>query len=174
LTDVAFSPGGKKLAVSSIARYGELGGLDLWDLDYGRGIQTLRGLGNRVAQMTISPNDRLLAALDDDWKVGIWNLSSGRLLHVIEAPRGYSTDNAALAFSPNGDRLAFSTGKTAKLWDVESGKETRSWILSPGIGDQLAFDPTAKKLMLVRLETEKREALREVVWVTFTASGAYR
>jgi len=66
LTDLAFAPDGKRLAVSSITAFGNSGGVDVWELDYGRGTQTLRGLSKRVTKMTISPDDRLLAALDQD------------------------------------------------------------------------------------------------------------
>jgi serine/threonine protein kinase/WD40 repeat protein len=167
MTDLAWSPDGSHLAVSSKTVFGNNpGGVDVWQLEYGRGVQTLRGLANRVGQVKFSPDDRLLAALDDDWNVGIWELSTGRLLYLLEVPPGYYTDNAALAFSPNGDRFAFASGATAKLWDVAAGRETRSWALSPGINDRLAFDPTGKKLLLVRVETEKGELppLDSVPW----------
>src|SRR5262249_50237799 len=92
-----------------------------------------------------------------NWKIAIWDLVTGRLLHVLEVPSGYSTDNAALTFSPSGDRFAFSTKRTAKMWDVKTGRDIDSWNLPPGMADKIAFDPTGKKLLLVRLETTGEE-----------------
>jgi serine/threonine protein kinase/WD40 repeat protein len=157
MTGVAFSPDGKRLAVSYLGIFGTPGGVDVWELEYGHGIQTLHGLSSRVMKVCISPNDQLLAALSADWQVAIWELSTGKLLHVLDAPVGYFTDNTALAFSRNGDRFAFSAKDQAKLWEVASGKEIDSWPLPPGFGDFLAFDPTGKKLISVRLETEGRQ-----------------
>ena len=33
---------------------------------------------------TFSPDSRLVAALSNDWQVGIWDRESRRLLHVLE------------------------------------------------------------------------------------------
>jgi hypothetical protein len=74
------------------------------------------------------------------------------LLHLFEAPKGLTADNAALCFDANGRRLAYSSGTQAKLWDVASGKELESWDLPAGLVDQLAFHPDGK-LLLFRVET---------------------
>lgn len=166
LTALAISPDGKQLAVSSASAFGIPGGTDVWQLKHGRGIQVLTGLTNRVAHISISPDDRLLAAQSHDWQVAIWELRTGRLLHVLEVPAGYHADNAALAFSPNGDRFAYSTKTMAKLWDVATGKEIDSWPLRPGINDRLVFSRDGKMLLLTRVETATGELppLAAVPW----------
>jgi serine/threonine protein kinase/WD40 repeat protein len=165
LTGVAFSPDGMKLAVTSQATFGP-GGVDVWQLEYGRGIQTLYGLANRVAQIAVPTNAELIAGLDDSWNVAIWDQPSGRLLRVLEVPPGYYTDNVFLAFSPNGDLLAFSSATVANLWEVATGKEKGSWRLPPGMSNKLAFDSSGQRLLLVRVETDKRELppLDRVSW----------
>ena len=65
-------------------------------------------------------------------------------------------DNAALAFSPDGRRLAFSAGHEASVWDVMTGEQVKSWRLSEGLGDRLAF-PGPNRLLLFRVETESGE-----------------
>jgi serine/threonine protein kinase/WD40 repeat protein len=159
MTGLAFSGDGKRLAVSSRGVFGRQGVVDVWELDYGRGMQTLRGLANRIEQISISPDGRFLAALSDDWQVAIWELATGQLKHIFDAPKGYYSDNAALAFSHDGKRFAFATKTKAVLWDVEKGTIIgKPWEdLPPAFGDRLAFDPTGKKLFLIRAETEGRK-----------------
>lgn len=56
---------------------------------------------------------------------------------MLEAPQGYTSDNAALAFGP-GSRLLFATGTEARAWDLTTGRETDRWDLPPGATDQIA------------------------------------
>jgi WD40 repeat protein len=98
----------------------------------------------------------LVAALSNDWRVGIWDRVARRLLHVLEVTPGFHTDNVALAFSPEGRRIAFSSGREASLWDLATGEPLRTWKLFPGLVDQMAF-PEANRLLLYRVETESGE-----------------
>jgi WD40 repeat protein len=123
----------------------------LWDLEYGRGIRTLRGFAAPVERVCYSANGGFLAAISDDWQIGIWDLPTGRLRHRFEVPPGFTPDNAGLAFSPDGNRFAFSAGTTAKLWDTTSGKELDSWKLPPGLVDLMSFQSDGK-LLLFRVE----------------------
>jgi WD40 repeat protein/tRNA A-37 threonylcarbamoyl transferase component Bud32 len=150
ISAAAFSPDGRRLAFSSTND-----GVTVWDLEHGRGTRTLRGLTSPVAHACISSDGRRLAALSHTWQVAVWDLAGGRLLHVLDAPRGFLADNAALAFDPSGRRLACSTWREAVLWDVETGEQLRSWQLPPGLVDVLAF-PADDELLLFRQETRDR------------------
>jgi WD40 repeat protein len=147
---LGFSPDGKQLAVSTEPRFGRLS-VSLWDLEFGRGMQILRGLASPVTIVAFSPDGSKLAALSHTWEVGLWDLATGQLLRVIEVPKGASADNAALALSRDGERLAFSAGTTAKLWNVQSGTEMNSWDLPPGLVDILGL-PDQNRLLLFRVE----------------------
>jgi serine/threonine protein kinase/WD40 repeat protein len=153
VTSLAFSPDGKRLAVGSIDNFSK-GGVDVWLIEAGRGVLTLRGFRGQVAKVRYSPDGHLLAALSHDWRVGIWDLSEGRLRHVLTAPRGEFADNAALAFDPAGKRLAFAAGTGAVLWDLATGEPVASWSLPIGFVDHLAF-PSDGKLILFRVETRE-------------------
>ena len=75
--------------------------------------------------MVVSPDGRRIAALSNDWEIGVFEMSSGALTGIAEAPEGFFTDNAGLAFSAEGSRLACSAGTEAKLWDVDKGRFLR-------------------------------------------------
>jgi serine/threonine protein kinase/WD40 repeat protein len=91
-------------------------------------------------------------ALSADWRIGVFDRDSGRCLRLIDAPVGTFADNAVIAFSADGKRLAFASGRRAKLWDLETGGEAGSWTLPEGLGDRLAF-PDGSAPILSRIET---------------------
>jgi serine/threonine protein kinase/WD40 repeat protein len=152
-TDVVFSPDGQYLVVSAIDVFGRGGGVEFYNLDYGRGVRTLRGLRGRVERISLSRDGRYLAALSHEMQLGVWNRASGQLLHVLEAPAIQWADNAAFAFSPDGNRLACVSWREAVWWDVGTGKAVGNCRLPPGLGNSLAFQ-SPDKLLLFRVETE--------------------
>ena len=134
---------------------GDLGRVDIDELENGRGLQTLWGLdGPRIEKTTISRDGRLIAALAQDFRVGIWqeHRSAGRLLHVLEVPIGVFTDNAGLAFSPDGRCFAFAAGTQVRIWDVTTGEILKTWTLPEGFQDNLAF-LGPDRLISTRVET---------------------
>lgn len=149
---LAFAPNGKTLAVGSEAVFGWPCGASLVELKDGRGVQTLRGLTGDVEKVAFSADGRLVAALANDWQVGVWDRGDGLLLRVFEAPVGLFADQATLAFSPDGRHFAFSAGQEARLWDLATGAQKGAWTLPPALSDRLAFhDPD--NLLLIRQET---------------------
>jgi WD40 repeat protein len=149
---LAFSPDGGHLACSSFGQFEE-GHVQIWTLEEGRGIQTLRGLDTLVVRTWFSPDGRLVAGLSQDWRLAIWDRAAARLLRILDVPRGMTADNAGLAFSPDRKEVAFSTSGAAKLWNISSGKEVRKWELPESLQDNLAYHPSGK-LLLFRVETE--------------------
>jgi len=77
---------------------------------------------------------------------------TGRLAAVLSGPKGYSADNAALAFDTESRRVAACAGREAKLWDLCTGRELRSWRLPPGLFDRIAIHPSGQ-LLLFRCES---------------------
>jgi len=162
-TAVAFSPNGRQLAVCSDHPVRGSAVL-IYELEPGRGMQLLGGLFGPIAHVRFSPDARWVAALSHSWQVALWDTKENRLLHVLDVPKGYFADNADLCFSPNGRRFAFVTGRQAKVWEVESGRELESWDLPPGLVEMLAFR-TNDELVLFRMETlDNQPPLGEVPW----------
>jgi RNA polymerase sigma factor (sigma-70 family) len=136
----------------------------------------------------MSPDQKVLAVVQADGTVSLVDLGSGtvtrRLLGLTETP-------SAIAFSPDGKRLAVTLGKAKKaravhLWDVDTGKgildlndrqTIRSLAFSPD-GKVLATGGDDRTVRLWDLATGKELALLgghdgPVVVVIFSADGRF-
>ena len=149
---LAFSHDGHTLAVATTAAHGEPGRVRVFKIENGRGIQTLRGLSGAIAQAWFSSDGKLLAVLAGNWRVAVWNTVTGQLLHVLDVPNGFFTDNADLAFSTDDQQLVFASGEHATLWNIANGRCETTWHLPPGLGDRIRFTPDGR-LILLRFET---------------------
>jgi WD40 repeat protein/tetratricopeptide (TPR) repeat protein len=110
--DVAFSPDGKTLAMSSRA-----GNLHLWDVATGELLETLRGHSSAVSAVVFSPDGRTLASGSDDRTVRLWNVDTRRELMQLD-PGGIELGRVrTLAFSPNGKHL-LAGGHSAAFWST--------------------------------------------------------
>jgi hypothetical protein len=155
LLSVAFSADGRRLAVGRQKGFGDKDGVRFFQLSEGKGMQSFLGLQTTVGNIVSSSDGRSVAALSDNWHVGVWNRKSGQLRHILAMPPGFSADNAWLAFDPTGRQLAFSAGEHATLWDLENGRLLQTWTLPFGLQDQLAFHGPGQ-LFLFRCETQDR------------------
>jgi WD40 repeat protein len=150
---VAFSPDGRYLGVASENVFGYAGGIEVWELDDQRGLQSLRGLQGQVERVVLSSDGKWIAASDHGGHLGVWERETGRLKWIFEAPRGLFPDNTGVAFSADHRQVAFATSGQAVLWDLDTGRRLSKWNLPPSLDDQLAFI-AADHLMLFRVETE--------------------
>jgi WD40 repeat protein len=125
--------------------------VSVWKLEFNRGIRQLRGLTTFVRKVVYSPDGASIAALSDEWQVGVWDCGSERLRALIEVPPGILADNAALAFAPEGDRLAYAAGNLARVYDLNNRRMIEAWSLDRGRGEQLRFEPDGS-LTLIRME----------------------
>jgi WD40 repeat protein len=117
---MALSPDGKTVATGDVHST-----VRLWDLASGRQLsQEAPGHDARVNSVAYSPDGKLLASGGDNKQVWIWNTASGTAL------RSFSGQSAtAVAYCPDGRRLAFLTGpsvnfnKVIQVRDADSGNE---------------------------------------------------
>ena len=126
---VAFSPDGKTLAACG-------DGLTLWRVAEGeQGAANVRGVsfermghlpGQRSLYLCISPDGKLLAWVDQNRSVCLWDLASGREVPFLGPPLIFGWCN--LAFYPDSDHLTFSAaGGKVETWDTRTVQRVSSF-----------------------------------------------
>lgn len=108
----------------------------------GRALHTLqnrKGKSSPIMSVAFDPAVTTLASGGWDYKVSIWKISNGQLLHSLE---GDQSAIWGLAFHPQGGILASgSLDGLVKLWDVRNGKLLRTLEGHTNFIDQVAFSP---------------------------------
>jgi RNA polymerase sigma factor (sigma-70 family) len=180
---VLFAPDGKGLAIGGQYNPTDLQNgpiartILLWDWTQEKltkefkqelGLQQVLETGylDGVRDMAFSPDGRLLATADADWKVRLLDTATGKLRHTLE---GHGGVVLGVAFSPDGKTLV-SGGfdHTARVWDVPSGKELRA-LGTKGNVWAVAFSPDGK--LVATGGSVRADAVRAgevVLWNTST------
>ncbi len=112
---VMFSVNGEWLAYESAA-----GDTAVVRKTVGGPAHTIHGRGAEFSMLALSPDGRWLASAGADFSVHIWDVESGKLAHGMA---GQYTPSA-VAFSPDGRRVAVNGGSTdlgsaLQVWDIE-------------------------------------------------------
>jgi WD40 repeat protein/transcriptional regulator with XRE-family HTH domain len=146
---VAFSPGGKLLAVS-----GGDGTVRLWNLATRRLVRVLQtGTGpySGVYGLAFSPGGKLLAIGEGDGTVRLWNPATRRPVATLHATTSTVYGTPAVAFSPDGKLLATGSldGKV-RAWNPATRRSVGA-PLQVGSGPAsavfvVAFSPDGKLL----------------------------
>jgi WD40 repeat protein len=108
-----YSPDGKLVLAGSGGISVHKGGKELRHID-----------APRAKALALSADGKLAAVGDARGKVHLWEVETGKPRAVLDAHEG---DVGALAFSPDGQRLASSgthlADRTVRVWEIASGKE---------------------------------------------------
>ncbi len=148
---VAFSPDGRHLVMEGWEKIAErmwtnFQGLEIWDLQAGRVLRTLKGQGegshmpgSHMVDVTFSPKGRLIAAGTGDNSFMVWNAQTGQeVLKVHEA-------GSEIVFSPDGREIAAvnRTDHTVKVYDVNTGRRVAT---VRGATGGVAFCPDGRRV----------------------------
>ncbi len=176
MRELALRPDGKLLDVTereSTAAGGSRPVVELFDADSGGLVRTLRCRlsSANTHLLAFSPDGRRVAlACRINWTrpsrsnpVVVWDLAAGgdpEPLHLD----GHVNDVVAMAFSPDGHRLATAAlrgtqdGCEVKLWDLASGRNLVTWAPAGGRPRDLAFDPEGHQLRVLLLDPNAGDA----------------
>ncbi len=108
---VEWSPDGQRLATASDDRTARI-----WDLRADSELALLHGHTQSVRDVAWSPDGQLLATASDDQTARIWDAQSCDELAMVRPA------NLRVAWSPDGRRLASGSDRTARIWEVPSGR----------------------------------------------------
>ena len=133
IAGIDLSPKGKFLAVQFYLRRK----MRFWDMASGAEVYPLGKDAPITPRATFSPNGNLLAHFDfsSPQTVSIWDLRKGKKIRTIEGGEVRSHLVRSIAFSPNGNLLAFPRNHGVRVWDLVADKE------------RYQLDPGAKTLM---------------------------
>jgi WD40 repeat protein len=147
ISALAYSPDGTLVASSGFGRNVSEPSINLWDVASGRPIRRLDGQAGHHLGGAFSPNGRLLAAVNGDGTIRVWNVATGIECRRFRIAQDSSWGNN-VAFAPDGKTLASGTleGPICFL-DLESGKERLRLRGHEGPVFDVVFSPDGKLLI---------------------------
>jgi eukaryotic-like serine/threonine-protein kinase len=136
---VAFSPDGKRIAVS-----GDMG-VKVWDTASTKEIHHFAGTVHRFTSLDVKwSHDGKRLASGHGSQIKIWDATTG---HELQTIKGHLRYVHSLAFSRDGRHLASTDGWQAKVWDTTKAQDP---LTVPGeMGwwyGGVAFSPSGKEL----------------------------
>ncbi|MEH2074007.1 MAG: WD40 repeat domain-containing protein [Nostoc sp.] len=94
--------------------------IDIWNLETGELIRTLKAHSQRVNSIAISPDGETLVSGDNNSIIKVWSLLTGEETFTINAQSG---SILCVSISPDGQNLISSCGDcTIKVWDLQTGR----------------------------------------------------
>ena len=142
---VALSPDGTYLAkLSERYTYKWANTVGITDASTGRFLHSLKGRGGSEG-IAFAPDNRTLAAADDEGTIYLWDVASGKALGEWKG----GASGGPLAFSPDGKVLAgVHANGVVRLWDVSGRRTIRRIqpVKETEFTDVLTFSPDGKLL----------------------------
>jgi WD40 repeat protein len=105
--------------------------LRLLDLETGEILRFLKGHSDRVLAVAVLPDGRRALSGSGFWgePLRLWDLETGACLHVLDSYSDTADTIDAIAVLLDGRRaLSGSSDKTLRLWDLDTGRETASFM----------------------------------------------
>jgi hypothetical protein len=122
----------------------------VWDAASGKEIRAFKGVNDQVRCLTVSPDEKLVAAghfadVNGPSTIRIWDLEKG--VEMLAMP-GHTLEVTSVSFSKDGKTLLSSSfDGTLRLWDVATGKELKQFTGHRGRVEQAAFTPDGKRIV---------------------------
>ncbi|HEV3262172.1 MAG TPA: protein kinase, partial [Gemmataceae bacterium] len=131
---VGYSPDGTRIATASWDHT-----VKVWDAADGQELLTYRGQEEPVWRVAFSPDGRRVASLSKG-VLKIWEVTTGTEIRTIRCPDPWY--QYGLAYSPDGRHVAVTMQRQGvMIWDVETGKEVRSFHGHKSAVKNVAYSP---------------------------------
>jgi WD40 repeat protein len=141
---IAFSPDGKRLAVSDASVH-----VRLLDNATCRELFVIENPGGTIHDAVFSPKGESIACGGADGTISIWDTETGVVRLQI---KGHQEGVQEVRYSPQGNVLvSVSWDKTVRLWDAVSGTELQKWTDDDRVWSA-AFSPDGRKLFVANGE----------------------
>jgi WD40 repeat protein len=123
-----------------------------------REICRLKGHTQFIESVSFSPDGRCIATASYDNSVRLWNGETGQELHVLRPQTKTASNNlelSALRFSPDGSRIAFSSGEresvssdgaVIEIWDALGGRQLLLLKGHKSLVPDLMFSPDGLRI----------------------------
>jgi WD40 repeat protein len=145
--DLEYSPDGKCLVSAHLDHV-----FRIWDLATARVVRQLGQPRNPLPNLpaatraTYLPDGKALAVIED-WGVRVLDAEDGKELRWFS---GHTSPVAALAFSPDGKRMAtVAADRAVRVWELATGQTVARLPVSVGGGRELAFDRDGRRLAVL-------------------------
>ena len=155
VTDVTYSPDGRRVASCGV-NDDKSTRITVWDVTTGKRILRLKGFPDKsdmVTDVAFSPDGRQIAGSCWDTII-VWDALSGRKIRTLKDRRA---EIASIAFSPDGQSIVAAGAENLSLrdngpvrirmWDVVTGKETRTLKGHSGGMSTVVFAPDGDRVI---------------------------
>jgi WD40 repeat protein len=142
VTSASFSHDGKFVLTASRDKTARI-----WDAATGKELRKLAGHNGAITSASFSPDGKLIVtAADDDNYAGIWDATTGNVLHRLRHSEYHKADGYA-SFSPDGKLVVTAGGGDVMIWDVTTGKNLYKSNLTDS-KNHVSFSPDRKYVIV--------------------------
>jgi WD40 repeat protein len=156
-TAAAFSPCGHYLACATISPIGNTSFVHILDRRHGNQTSLTGGNDQNVQCLSFSDDGKYLAGGGNDGLIRMWPANSSRkpTQQGLKSLPGhpFSTANC-LAFASDSNILASGSDGAIKLWNVEDGACTQTFVLRNGNISSLVFSGVGERIQCLAATTD--------------------